>query len=170
MPAPDPLLRIQVASPCDMSWEAMKGTDRARHCSKCRLTVYNLAAMSREEARALMSAREGRLCVRLFRRADGTVLTRDCPSGFRAARRRVLALTATAAGALATVSAWAAFAAPALRRKEPFASWLRWLESPAKSQGDREDGEILLGDVATGPGDGEDFVEEAPEEEESGEG
>jgi hypothetical protein len=146
MAATDPLTGLRVASPCDMSWEAMEGNDRARHCSKCRLTVYDISGMTRDEAAALIRAREGRLCVRFFRRADGTVLTRDCPWGFRAARRRVLALAASGAAALATLSSWAVLAAPGLRRSEPFASWLRWIERSPRTIDD--DGEVFLGDMA----------------------
>ena len=166
MAAKDPLLRLRVASPCDMSWEGMEGTDRARHCSRCRLTVYDISGMTRDEAAALIRAREGRLCVRFFRRADGTVLTRDCPSGFRAARRRVLALAASGAAALATVSSWAVLAAPGLRRSEPFASWLRWLEGPVASSSDPEEEGYTLGVVvpARQSAPEPDWTEEAPEE------
>jgi len=169
MAATDPLLRIHVASPCTMSWNAMEGSDRTRYCSKCELTVYNLSGMTRGEAEALIRAREGRLCVRLFRRADGTVLTRDCPSGFRAARRRVLAIAASGVAALVTVAGWATMAAPGMRRREPFSSWIRWLDRSSQSVDDL-DGEYALGDSGdadeTEPGDdGPEWVEEAPEEE-----
>jgi hypothetical protein len=44
------------------------------------------------------------LCVRLYRRADGTVLTRDCPVGLRQRLRRLawraLALASSAAASL----------------------------------------------------------------------
>ena len=50
-----------------------------RHCTLCDLNVYNFAELTREEIRALLTS-EGRVCGRLYRRADGTLLTRDCPS------------------------------------------------------------------------------------------
>ena len=66
---------LKIASPCSVSWTDMKGgDDRARDCSKCRLTVYNLSAMSRPEAEALIAQKEGRVCVRFFRRFDGTAV------------------------------------------------------------------------------------------------
>jgi hypothetical protein len=74
------LERVQIASPCLASWEAMKGDDRTRHCLQCERNVYDLSALSREEAEALLAA-QGEVCVRLYRRADGTVLTRDCRLG-----------------------------------------------------------------------------------------
>ena len=84
----DPLSRMRVASPCPASWEAMEGDDRIRFCRLCDLHVYNVSELTRGEAESLVARTEGRLCARLYRRADGTVLTKDCPTGLRAARRR----------------------------------------------------------------------------------
>ena len=85
---------IRIASPCDVPWGSMTGDERVRHCAECDLDVFNLASLTRAEAEALVFGREGRTCVRLFRRFDGTVVTRDCPVGWRkvrrAARRRVM--------------------------------------------------------------------------------
>ena len=90
---------IDVASPCNAAWDGMQGDDRVRFCSQCRLNVYDLSSMSRDEAERMVVEREGRLCVRFFRRADGTVLTQDCPRGLQAIRRR-LAQTITAIATL----------------------------------------------------------------------
>jgi hypothetical protein len=92
--------RLRVASPCSVAWEAMAGDERVRHCDSCRLNVYNTAEMTRAEVEAMVLGREGRLCVRMYRRADGTVLTKDCPVGLRAYARRVGRLAAAAAGAI----------------------------------------------------------------------
>jgi hypothetical protein len=67
----------------------MIGTERARFCGQCSLNVYNLSAMTRTEAEDLIARTEGQLCVRFFRRADGTVLTQNCPVGFAAVRARL---------------------------------------------------------------------------------
>lgn len=91
----DLLRRVRVASPCPFSWEGMEGDERVRFCRQCGLHVYNVASLTRTEADSLIARTEGRLCARLYRRADGTVLTNDCPRGLAAARRRV----ARAAGA-----------------------------------------------------------------------
>jgi hypothetical protein len=80
---------IRVASPCPMNWEQMAGDDRVRHCDLCSLHVYNIAEMSRTDAETLIAKTEGRICARLFRRTDGTVITKDCPVGLRAIRRRI---------------------------------------------------------------------------------
>src|SRR6516162_5769665 len=92
---------IQIASPCRASWDAMTGDDRARFCGECQKHVYDLSRLTAAEAAALIEAKEGRVCVRLYRRWDGTVLTADCPVGlsWRALRRpwRLLRSAAVAA-------------------------------------------------------------------------
>ena len=74
---------FKLASPCRASWRKMQGDDRVRFCAGCSLHVYNLAAMTYEEIRTVIREKEGRLCMRFFRRRDGTVITRDCPKGMR---------------------------------------------------------------------------------------
>jgi len=84
-----PLDNVRVASPCNVDWEQMIGNDRTRFCGQCQLNVYNLSSMTRAEAEYLSANNEGRLCVRYYRRADGSILTRNCPVGLRALKRRV---------------------------------------------------------------------------------
>lgn len=85
----DVINNLKIASPCHASWEGMEGDDRSRHCGACNKKVYNIAEMTRDEALSLIRENEGRLCLQLYRRSDGTVLTKDCPVGLRAARRKV---------------------------------------------------------------------------------
>lgn len=66
----------------------MIGDARVRFCGQCNLHVYNLSEMPADEALALVAETEGRLCARFYRRADGTVLTKDCPVGLHAVRVR----------------------------------------------------------------------------------
>jgi hypothetical protein len=102
---------IQIASPCDAAWDDMAGTERMRLCRLCQKTVYNLSAMTREQAENLIRQKEGKACVRLYKRRDGTVLTSDCPVGLRAVRRRMALLVGGAAACLlALVASAAAFA------------------------------------------------------------
>lgn len=96
----DPLSRVKVASPCPADWESMAGNDRRRFCGQCQLNVYNLSGMTKREAEELLNQTEGRLCVRFYRRADGTILTQDCPVGLRAMKRR---LSRIATATLSTV-------------------------------------------------------------------
>ena len=91
-----PLNNIRIASPCSADWEQMYGDDRKRFCGDCKLNVYNLSGMSREEAEALIINAEGRLCVRFYKRRDGSVITEDCPVGWARVKQRTRVL-ATAA-------------------------------------------------------------------------
>jgi hypothetical protein len=86
----------------------MKGDDRARFCDECRLRVYDISRLTRREAEALISRTEGRICARLYRRADGTILTKDCPVGLRAVKRRLARAAGAALTALLSLAASAA--------------------------------------------------------------
>ena len=74
----------------------MLGSDRKRFCGECKLNVYNLSGMTKAEAENLLLNSEGRLCVRFYKRADGSVLTKDCPVGWQAIKRRVSRMAAAA--------------------------------------------------------------------------
>ena len=95
----NPLSNIKIASPCSADWDEMIGNERRRFCGECKLNVYNLSGMSQLEAENLLLDSEGRLCVRFYKRADGTILTKDCPVGWQAIRQRV-SKTATAFASL----------------------------------------------------------------------
>jgi hypothetical protein len=106
-----PLLeRTVIASPCSASWDDMVGDDRVRFCGSCEKNVYNIAAMVAAEAERLLVEHEGNVCVRLYRRADGTVLTADCPVGVR--RKRVKRAIAAVAGASAMAASASALFTP----------------------------------------------------------
>jgi hypothetical protein len=81
----------------------MDGEGRVRFCRLCSLNVYDLSGMTRAEAEGLISKTEGRLCGRMTRRADGTVLTKDCPVGLRALRRRASRAAGAAFAALVSL-------------------------------------------------------------------
>lgn len=89
---------IRVAAPCSADWAKMTGDDRVRHCGDCNKNVFDLSALTRDEAEALILEKQGRLCVRYYQRADGTILTKDCRVGV--ARRRKRRLIAAGAAAL----------------------------------------------------------------------
>ena len=95
-----PLHTIKVASPCHADWDAMQGDDQVRFCGGCRKNVYNLSEMTQDEAQALVSSLEDRLCVRFYTRADGTLLTQDCPVGLHAVRRKLVRKLSYAAAVL----------------------------------------------------------------------
>ena len=88
---------LRIASPCTSAqWSDMKGDDRARLCTTCDKNVYNLSLMTLDEANDLIREKEGKLCIELYRRFDGTVLTADCPVGLRTIRRQYLKTRAKA--------------------------------------------------------------------------
>ncbi|MEZ6188169.1 MAG: hypothetical protein R3F62_24565 [Planctomycetota bacterium] len=80
---------VNVASPCSAAWEAMRGDARTRFCDACAFEVHDLSGLTADEALALVRTRVGRACLRLYRRADGTVLTQDCAEGLRTRARRL---------------------------------------------------------------------------------
>jgi len=88
----------------------MTGDERVRLCKHCSLHVYNLSDMPRSEAEAFVNRAEGRTCIRLFRRKDGTVLTRDCPVGLRALRQRLVRAVAALAGVMLALATGTLFA------------------------------------------------------------
>jgi hypothetical protein len=98
------LERVTIAAPCSADWDSMPGTDQVRHCGQCNKNVYNLSAMNRRQAEALLRETEGRLCARLYRRADGTILTENCPAGLRTIGRRVSRVAGAAMSAVAALS------------------------------------------------------------------
>ena len=83
-----PLNNIRIASPCSADWNEMYGDNRKRFCGDCKLNVYNLSGMTRDAAETLVMNAEGRLCVRFYKRADGSVITQDCPVGWAKVRQR----------------------------------------------------------------------------------
>ncbi len=106
-----PFLRdVRVAAPCLESWDAMSGTENVRSCERCQHKVYNLSELTSTEAETLLRTSEGRLCVRYYRRADGTVMTKDCSVGVTARRHRRIAQTV--AGVAAAVGSAAALLRP----------------------------------------------------------
>ncbi len=91
-----PLDNLKVASPCSANWSAMQGDERKRHCGECKLNVYNLSGMTKYDAENLLRLAEGRLCVRYVQRADGTILTQDCPVGWAKVKQSISVFAAAA--------------------------------------------------------------------------
>ena len=80
---------VRIAAPCTADWNQMIGDERVRFCGQCSLNVYNLSSMTKSDAESLIARNEGRLCVRFYRRFDGSIITKDCPVGLSAIHRRV---------------------------------------------------------------------------------
>jgi hypothetical protein len=98
-----PLDDVQVASPCTADWDKMVGDDRKRFCESCGESVYNVSALTRQEAEGLVGRTDG-VCIRFFRRTDGTVMTTDCPVGKRRVRLKQIA-TVVGSGVLVGAAA-----------------------------------------------------------------
>jgi hypothetical protein len=94
---------IRIASPCSADWDRMAGDERVRYCPECKLDVHNLSEMSDADIKSIVSHRDGRLCARFYQRSDGTMLTRNCPVGLRAAVRRVSGFASAALAAVISV-------------------------------------------------------------------
>jgi hypothetical protein len=112
------LNNIKIASPCSADWNAMFGDNRKRFCGDCKLNVYNLSDMTKIEAENFLMASEGRVCVKFFKRADGTVLTKDCPVGWAKVKQKV-SRTATAAFGLIAGLFGGLFAFTSIKQEEP---------------------------------------------------
>lgn len=118
----DAVDQVEISSPCTVPWSSMRGDDRVRFCGHCRQNVYNVEAFDRVEARRLVAQCEGRLCVRILRRSDGTVVTADCWTRLRAARRRGIAPFV----AMLLVVAWAELVAI----RFGLGAWRRFVANP----------------------------------------
>ena len=95
---------LKIATPCPASWADMTGDDRTRYCQQCQLHVHDLSAMTRAEGEALVASSTGRLCTRMTRRPDGTIVTLDDQRSTRTPTpHRWRALAASLLGALSTL-------------------------------------------------------------------
>jgi Carboxypeptidase regulatory-like domain len=91
----------------------MFGNDRVRHCQQCNLDVYNFSELTSREINQITATRTGKLCARFYQRADGTMLTENCPVGFRAAVLRGSRIAAAVLAAVVSIAPRRAEAFPA---------------------------------------------------------
>lgn len=96
---------LQIASPCPITWESMNLTndDAVRFCGQCHKNVYDLSLMTSDRASLLLQqagCQEQGLCIQLYKRADGRVITGDCPAALKKIRAFAGALSRLAAGLL----------------------------------------------------------------------
>jgi hypothetical protein len=85
----NPLDGVKIASPCGANWNEMRGNERKKYCAMCKLNVYNLSEMTQTEAENFLINSEGRVCLKIHRRADGTVITQNCPVGLAKIKQKV---------------------------------------------------------------------------------
>lgn len=159
-----PLDNVHVAAPCSANWEEMNGDEQARHCGLCQLNVYNLSAMTRHEAEKLLVEREGRLCVRFYRRADGTIITENCPRGIAAIKRRVSrAATAIFSAAFTFMSGVGIFTAFAPKQSVTQGGITIPVETPKIQKNDSTPPQHTMGVMAVQPVQGKVAVKIKPQ-------
>lgn len=110
----DKLQRLQVASPCSSSWEAMHGDGRRRRCLECDKPVYDFAQLTPREIAGVIEASQGELCARLTRDDWGRLVTLQPPitADPLASRRASPLVTAVVTAALGlSGTAWTTQAA-----------------------------------------------------------
>ena len=165
-----PLLeRARVASPCPMKWDDLTPTaeEAIRHCQACGLNVHNFADLSTREAERLLqrAAETGeRLCGVLWRRADGTIITKNCPVGWRAARQRAVRAASRAAAAIGMLLTGGLLlgaqrdgrsaALARLRSLEPFRTVSEWISptpAPPPTPPPLPGSIIVVGDICVTP-------------------
>ena len=151
----DVLSTVRVASPCPMRWDDLNGaSDRVRHCAACGLHVYNFASMRPDEIVGLIERTEGRLCGALHRRADGTMITRDCPTGLARARAAAVRGALVAAALILCIPTMLVWASTRQRGRtlaelEPFRSAIEATTStPTPAAGAIVGRTMLMGDIA----------------------
>ncbi|MCH2208447.1 MAG: hypothetical protein MK132_21610 [Lentisphaerales bacterium] len=84
---------LAIKSPCSESWQNMRGSEKTRHCEKCRFNVYDFPQMTEAEISKVLE--QGKVCGRLFVRPDGTCVTKDCQKKLK--RKKYLKVIAWAA-------------------------------------------------------------------------
>lgn len=100
---------VSISAPCPIKWDMMEGSKTVRNCSSCQQTVFNISEMTRKEAEEVLASNTESLCLRLYRRADGTLITKDCPLGIRLRDRVQFKIQTIVASFLALIHAVPAF-------------------------------------------------------------
>lgn len=70
--------KLRISKPCKENWDEMTGDNRSRFCGRCRLHVYQFREMTENEIHQLIKEKEGKLCVRIYARQDGSYVSQDC--------------------------------------------------------------------------------------------
>ncbi|MFA7337250.1 MAG: TonB family protein [Candidatus Obscuribacterales bacterium] len=79
---------VIIDTPCTVDWNDMTGSDSVRFCHSCKLNVYNISQFSDSEAQEIFAQNlnGNRMCTRIYRRPDGTIMTDNCPRALRRLR------------------------------------------------------------------------------------
>ena len=136
----------------------MVGDERVRFCGQCQKHVYNFSAMTPQEIAAVVREKEGRLCARFYRRADGTMLTADCPLGtgryWRQIKTRLFAsaaLIAVAAGTAVAAAGEDSAPQPASRTNRLTVLWVNAKTQVKALFGVKPQNRFVMGDICVMP-------------------
>lgn len=77
------MAEIKIASPCNVPLSEMEDRGNCFHCNSCKLNVYHFSNLTNAEIADLLNENNEKLCIGIFRREDGTMITKDCPLGLR---------------------------------------------------------------------------------------
>ena len=144
-----PLDQVHIAAPCNADWDNMFGDERVRFCGQCNLNVYNLSEMTKSDAELLVARTEGRLCVRYYRRTDGSILTRNCPEGLRALKRRLSRVASAVGTALVSLLAGLGFHGIVKRASRPHV--MGFIVSPQKTRTAPLMGDVTMPNTSVSP-------------------
>lgn len=130
----DLLNNVYIAAPCPVSWDSMVGDDRVRLCNGCSKNVYNLSAMTSNEANMFLQENGVSECMVFYRRTDGTIMTDNCPVGLRKIRdqwRRMLQVASAVLAAIISNPLALAQGFPDSRPQQPAPPGKHWQGNPA---------------------------------------
>lgn len=154
-PALPILQQIKIEAPCPKDWEQMEGTDARRFCDHCQMQVHNFSELHPEEIQAVMISGE-RVCARMTRRSDGSLVTKSTQTVDQPMTRRgwleKLSTVATAAMGILMIGCGKPAANHSVGKKSTNNPNQNKQSSnpdfPAGNQALREDAKVLTGDVA----------------------
>ena len=82
-------IKYKIAKPCQAKWQDMDDHINYRHCHLCEKPVYDFSKMSEKEILELLGKPEVS-CIRVYKRPDGKIMTKDCPVRFQDIKRSFL--------------------------------------------------------------------------------
>jgi hypothetical protein len=126
----------------------MSGDEKKRFCSECNKFVYDFSQMTRRQVEAMVSIHRGRMCARITRRPDGSLLTLETPPVHPVVARRASPVVN------ATLAAILGFSLPANALNVDVSAARLVIRSGADSDGTRAPyggGEALVGGTVFDP-------------------
>ena len=79
-------IKYKIAKPCQAKWQDMDDHGNYRHCHLCEKPVYDFSKMSEKEILEALG-NPSISCIRVYKRPDGKIITKDCPVRFQDIKR-----------------------------------------------------------------------------------